>query len=73
MQPKQTDPFTLKIRAAAAFGGVKLDFVGDSYKHGETNKTPEYLSKFPPGKVPAFEGKDGFVLFESSAIARYGG
>lgn len=37
----------------------------------ETNTTPEFLAKFPLGKVPAFEGADGFLLTESLAIAYY--
>lgn len=37
----------------------------------ETNRTPDFLSKFPLGKVPAFEGADGFCLTESVAIATY--
>ena len=36
------------------------------------NKKPEFLSKFPHGKIPAFDGADGFKLFEGVAIARYG-
>ena len=36
------------------------------------NKKPEFLSKFPHGKIPAFDGADGFKLFEGAAIARYG-
>jgi elongation factor 1-gamma len=35
------------------------------------NKELEFLAKFPHGKIPAFEGSDGFKLFESAAIARY--
>lgn len=38
---------------------------------GKTNRTPEYLAKFPFGKVPAFEGADGTQLFESDAITQY--
>lgn len=38
---------------------------------GKTNKTEDFLSKFPLGKVPAFEGADGTNLFESDAIAQY--
>lgn len=38
---------------------------------GVDNKSPEYLSKFPLGKVPGFEGADGFCLAEGSAIATY--
>jgi elongation factor 1-gamma len=37
-----------------------------------TNKSPEYLSKFPLGKLPAFEDNKGFKLFEGAPIARYG-
>lgn len=38
---------------------------------GESNKTPEYLSKFPLGKVPGLETASGFCLWESDAIAHY--
>lgn len=36
-----------------------------------TNKTPEYLAKYPLGKIPGFEGADGTLLSESNAIANY--
>ncbi|PVU88348.1 hypothetical protein BB559_005605 [Furculomyces boomerangus] len=36
----------------------------------ETAKTPEYLKKFPIGKIPGFI-KDDFKLFDSSAILLY--
>lgn len=36
-----------------------------------TNRSADYLSKFPLGKVPTFEGADGFCLSEASAIASY--
>jgi elongation factor 1-gamma len=38
---------------------------------GKNNKTPEYLAKFPTGKVPAFENEK-VNLIESNAIAYYG-
>lgn len=38
---------------------------------GVTNQGPEFLAKFPLGKVPAFEGADGFCLTEGAAIATY--
>ncbi|KAG6840011.1 hypothetical protein C0991_009643, partial [Blastosporella zonata] len=58
------------IRATAALAGVPVELpVG--YEHYVDNKKPEYLSKFPHGKIPAFEQPDGFKLFESTAIARY--
>ena len=44
----------------------------ENYVHFEDNKKPEFLAKFPHGKIPAFEGSDGFKLFEGTAIARYG-
>ncbi|KAJ7161123.1 elongation factor 1-gamma [Mycena filopes] len=59
------------VKAAAAFAGLKLD-ISPNYVHFESNKKPEFTSKFPHGKIPAFEGKDGFLLFEGVAIARYG-
>ena len=34
-------------------------------------ETPEFLAKFPLGKVPALETPHGGI-FESLAIARYG-
>ena len=38
---------------------------------GVTNRSPEFLAKFPMGKAPAFEGADGTLIFESDAIAQY--
>ena len=39
---------------------------------GKTNASEEFLSKFPTGKVPAFETADGSQrLFESNAIAMF--
>ncbi|KAJ7704009.1 hypothetical protein B0H17DRAFT_1040374, partial [Mycena rosella] len=58
------------IRAVAALGGVAID-LPESYVHYEDNKKPEFLAKFPHGKIPAWEGKDGFLLFEGAPIARY--
>jgi elongation factor 1-gamma len=54
----------------AAFAGLKLDHP-ENYVHMVDNKKPEFLAKFPHGKIPAFEGKDGFRLVEGTAIARY--
>ncbi|RDB17542.1 Elongation factor 1-gamma [Hypsizygus marmoreus] len=58
------------IRAVAAWAGIQIDPPA-AYEHFVDNKKPEFLAKFPHGKIPAFEGKDGFKLFESAAIARY--
>ncbi|TFK18934.1 elongation factor 1-gamma [Coprinopsis marcescibilis] len=58
------------IRALAAYGGVEIA-LPESYEHYVDNKKSEFLSKFPHGKIPAWEGADGFKLFESAPIARY--
>jgi len=54
---------------AARYNGLEVEVPTDFTM--ESSKSPEYLKKFPTGKVPAFEGADGFTLFESSAIAYY--
>jgi len=36
-----------------------------------TNRSEEYVNKFPTGKVPAYENDAGVYLFESNAIAHY--
>ncbi|KAM4617986.1 elongation factor 1-gamma [Discoglossus pictus] len=58
---------------AAQYSGfpIKVASSPPDFQFGVTNKTPEFLKKFPLGKVPAFEGNDGFCLFESSTIAHY--
>ncbi|KZT66791.1 elongation factor 1-gamma [Daedalea quercina L-15889] len=59
-----------RLKAIAALAGLPLD-VPSGFVFGETNKSPEYLAKFPHGKIPTLETKDGFKLFETQAIARY--
>ncbi|KAH9932842.1 elongation factor 1-gamma [Amylocystis lapponica] len=59
-----------RIRATAALAGVSVD-LPDNYTHFQDNLKPEFLSKFPLGKIPALDAADGFKLFETSAIARY--
>ena len=59
-----------QIKAAAAIGGHTLDEPA-GYIHYTTNRTLEFTAKFASGKVPAFEDKVGFCLFEGNAIARY--
>merc|ERR1711872_126240 len=57
-----------KALIAAQYSGAKVT-VDNSFVFGETNKTDAFLKKFPLGKVPAFESKDGKCIFESNAIA----
>merc|ERR1712183_249943 len=59
-----------KALIAAKYSGAEVVLAKD-FKFGETNKAPEFLKKFPLGKVPAFEGSDGVLLTESNAIAYY--
>ncbi|KAJ5167549.1 uncharacterized protein N7482_006330 [Penicillium canariense] len=63
-------PRVMKAQAAANINGLELAIFPD-FAMGKTNKTEEFLSKFPLGKVPAFEAADGTTLFESDAIAQY--
>ncbi|KAF4967217.1 hypothetical protein FSARC_5196 [Fusarium sarcochroum] len=58
-----------KILAAAKLNNLEIEV--PSYQHFVTNKSADFLAKFPAGKVPAFEGSDGFYLPESDAIAQY--
>ncbi|KAK3997835.1 glutathione S-transferase [Cladorrhinum sp. PSN332] len=57
--------------ALAALNGLEIEI--PPFQMGVDNKTPEFLAKFPYGKVPAFESADGsgFTLTEGQAIARY--
>jgi len=59
-----------KALIAAKYSGAQVTLAKD-FVFGETNKSPEFLKKFPLGKVPAFEGSDGVLLTESNAIAYY--
>ncbi|KAK0163482.1 hypothetical protein PV327_007157 [Microctonus hyperodae] len=59
-----------KALIAAQYSGAQVK-IADNFVFGETNKTEEFLKKFPLGKVPAFETKDGNRLTESNAIAYY--
>lgn len=65
---------TVKILFAAALSGKSLDVLckEPEFVFGQTNRSDEFLAKFPMGKVPAFESNDGkVVLTESNAIAFY--
>jgi len=47
------------------FERIELDII-----KGET-RTPEFLHRFPNGRIPAVELDDGKILFESNAIISY--
>lgn len=64
------NPRAAKAFIAAKYNNLVLEEALINF--GTDNKSPAFLKKFPLGKVPAFEGADGFTLYESSAIAHYG-
>ncbi|XP_063847574.1 elongation factor 1-gamma-like isoform X2 [Scylla paramamosain] len=57
-----------KVLVAAQYSGAKVT-LDKNFVFGETNKTDNFLKKFPLGKVPAFETSDGRCIFESNAIS----
>ncbi|CAK9293473.1 unnamed protein product [Gordionus sp. m RMFG-2023] len=59
-----------KIFIAANYSGAVVKQCSD-FVFGETNKQPEFLKRFPLGKVPAFLTTSGLPIFESNAIAHY--
>lgn len=59
-----------KVLIAAQYSGAAVKEASE-FVFGETNRSDAFLAKFPLGKVPAFETKDGKYLTESNAIAYY--
>jgi elongation factor 1-gamma len=59
-----------KAIAAANINGLEVE-IAPNFVFGETNKTPEFLAKFPMGKIPALETPSGFYLAEGTAIAHF--
>jgi len=55
----------LLTQLAVPFERIELNII-----KGET-RTPEFLRKFPNGRIPAVELDDGKLLFESNAIISY--
>jgi len=62
-----------KAQIAAEYSGtvIKVASTPPNFVLGQTNKTDEFLSKFPLGKVPAFTSASGLNISESNAIAYY--
>jgi elongation factor 1-gamma len=59
-----------QIEAVAAVNGRTVDYA-PNFVMGNTNKSPEFVSDFPMGRVPAFKSVKGLYIFESDAIAQY--
>lgn len=62
-----------KALIAAEYSGTQIKVVSQppDFVLGVTNKTDDFLAKFPLGKVPAFSTADGKHFSESNAIAFY--
>ena len=61
-----------KILIAAQYSGATVN-LAENFIFGETNKSAEFLKKFPNGKVPALETSNNKYISESYAIAFYVG
>ena len=59
---------SLKILIAAKYGGHDLS-LDPGFVFGETNLSPEWLAKFPLGKVPGVELSGGQTMDESNSAA----
>ncbi|UPK96460.1 hypothetical protein LCI18_007395 [Fusarium solani-melongenae] len=59
-----------RAKVAAELNGLEV-VDAEGFKMGVTNREPEFLAKFPQGKVPALETPDGFCLTENIAICRF--
>ena len=58
-----------KVRFAANALGLEYEYIQVKLRDGEHKKS-EFLKINPVGKIPVIDD-DGFVLFESGAIAKY--
>jgi glutathione S-transferase len=59
-----------KIRLLLTQLAIPFERIELNITKGET-RTPEFLRKFPNGRIPAVELDDGKLLFESNAIISY--
>jgi len=63
-----SNPRAYKGLIAAKYAGITVE--QPTFTIGTDNKTPEFLEKFPCGKIPALDTPKG-PIFESNAIAKY--
>jgi len=59
-----------KVRLLLTQLAIPFELIERDIVKGET-RTPEFLAKFPNGRIPAVEFEDGKLLFESNAIISY--
>jgi len=60
----------LKVKYTADYLGLPYTWLNLDILKGDTH-TPQFLAKFPMGRIPAIEFDDGRRLAESNAIIRY--
>ena len=59
-----------KVRLLLTQLAIPFELIERDITNGET-RTPEFLARFPNGRIPAVEFDDGKLLFESNAIISY--
>ena len=59
-----------KVRLLLTQLEIPFELIECDIMKGET-RTPEFLAKFPNGRIPAVEFEDGKLLFESNAVISY--
>ena len=59
-----------KVRLLLTQLAIPFELIERDVIKGET-RTPDFLAKFPNGRIPAVEFDDGELLFESNAIISY--
>jgi glutathione S-transferase len=59
-----------KVRLLLTELAIPFELIERDILKGET-RTPDFLAKFPNGRIPAIEFDDGRLLFESNAIISY--
>ncbi|KAF9884347.1 hypothetical protein FE257_001860 [Aspergillus nanangensis] len=67
-----SNPRTISILVAAKANDVELELVEtQANANADFNKSAAYTKVNPAGKIPAFEGANGYTLSEAIAIAVY--
>ncbi|KAJ5242191.1 Elongation factor 1-gamma 2 [Penicillium citrinum] len=65
-----TNPRTISVLVAAKHNDLDLELV-ETQPNAEANSSAAYRKIHPLGKIPAFEGANGYTLSEAIAIAIY--
>lgn len=69
----QDNPRTIAILVAAKSNDLDLELVKtEANSSASFNRSAEYAKLNPLGKIPSFEGANGYTLSEAIAIAIYG-